>query len=145
MNCDTKAFDGYKKDLKKALTAAEPSAQVKALINLHADRITDGVDRGIASSRAYYAIDRAYDISQHQISPTLMRDLIDRNPNVQEVESLTKAWGLESMLTPVADASIYSKKKGGDPNEFTLIQSYHEGQGEYAGHLRTKKIAWKEF
>jgi hypothetical protein len=40
---------------------------------------------------------------------------------------------------------IWAKKKGGSPEEYTLIRSYHEMHGEAIGHLRTRKQPWKEF
>ncbi len=43
------------------------------------------------------------------------------------------------------DHVIWSKKKGGNPEEYTLISSYHETHGETIGHLRTRKQPWKEF
>jgi hypothetical protein len=43
------------------------------------------------------------------------------------------------------DHVIWSKKKGGNPEEYTLINSYHETHGEAIGHLRTRKQPWKEF
>ncbi len=43
------------------------------------------------------------------------------------------------------DHVIWSKKKGGSPEEYTLIRSYHEEHGEAVGHLRTRKQPWKEF
>lgn len=43
------------------------------------------------------------------------------------------------------DHVIWSKKKGGSAEEYTLISSYHETHGETIGHLRTRKMPWKEF
>jgi hypothetical protein len=43
------------------------------------------------------------------------------------------------------DHVIWSKKKGGNPDEYTLIRSFHETHGEAIGHLRTRKQPWKEF
>lgn len=43
------------------------------------------------------------------------------------------------------DHVIWQKKKGGNPEEYTLIQSSHETQGECVGHLRTNKKPWREF
>lgn len=43
------------------------------------------------------------------------------------------------------DHVIWSKKKGGSPEEYTLISSFHEDQGEAIGHLRTRKMPWREF
>lgn len=43
------------------------------------------------------------------------------------------------------DHVIWQKKKGGNSEEYTLISSYHETQGETIGHLRTRKMPWLEF
>ncbi len=43
------------------------------------------------------------------------------------------------------DHVIWSKKKGGNPDEYTLIHAFHEMHGEAVGHLRTRKQPWKEF
>jgi hypothetical protein len=39
---------------------------------------------------------------------------------------------------------IWDKKKGGDKDTFTSHVGYHEADGEYRGHLRTRKLPWKE-
>jgi hypothetical protein len=41
------------------------------------------------------------------------------------------------------DHVIWSKKKGGRDDEFTLISSYHESSGECVGHLRTRRSPWQ--
>lgn len=43
------------------------------------------------------------------------------------------------------DHVIWSKKKGGSPEEYTLITAFHEQHGDHVGHLRTRKQPWKEF
>ncbi len=42
------------------------------------------------------------------------------------------------------DHVIWMKKKGGSAEEYTLIQTLHETQGECIGHLRTTKHPWTE-
>jgi len=42
------------------------------------------------------------------------------------------------------DHVMWAKKKGGSPDEYTLILSLHETQGECIGHLRTMKQPWRE-
>jgi hypothetical protein len=125
MNFDTKAFKAFKAELKTKLTAEKPSEKVQRLITLHANRMNDAVDRGIQSSRAYYAIDKAYDVSQHQITPTLMKGLIDRNPGVEEAQNLVKSWGLDSMLTQVPDVGQYAQGqlKNADGKPGYLLQA----------------------
>lgn len=42
----------------------------------------------------------------------------------------------------LCDHAIWAKKKGGSTEEYYLILSYHETQGEAVGHLRTRKVPW---
>jgi hypothetical protein len=44
-----------------------------------------------------------------------------------------------------ADHVIWEKKKGGNPTNFVLNESYHEEHGECVGHLRTRKVPWRQF
>lgn len=108
---DQDAFKGYRKDLKNSLVGSDNTGQkitpkVRRLIELHQHRIDDGVTRGIQNARAYRAIDIAYDVSQTQINPTLMRGLLDTNPGPEQVQNLAKAWGLDRMFTHYDDMSL---------------------------------------
>jgi hypothetical protein len=89
-------------EVKRAKT--DEGKRINRLIDLHSNRIDDGVRRALARSRAAYAIERAYDAPQQQISYTLVRDLIDRNASAAEVESMATNWGLKSMLAPWINA-----------------------------------------
>ncbi len=51
---------------------------------------------------------------------------------------------INSILHCPCDHVIWMKKKGGSPEEYTLIRSYHEMHGDAIGHLRTRKQPWKE-
>jgi hypothetical protein len=42
-----------------------------------------------------------------------------------------------------ADHVIWSKKKGGSPEEYTLHHVYHEQEGECVGHLRVRQSPWR--
>lgn len=124
MNFDTKKINGFKEELKKNLTAEEPSELVMRLIDLHANRTNDGITRGFRNARAYYAIDQAYDVSQHQISPTLMRSLIDRNPATSdEAQALAKSFGIDKMITEVPDIGRYTGVKGAKDKPGYLLQT----------------------
>jgi hypothetical protein len=125
MNFDTAQFKAFQVDLKAKLTAKKLSPRVQQLIDLHANRTTEGIERGLRNSRAYYAIDRAYDVSQHQISPTLMKELVDRNPSSStEAQALAKSFGIEGMIREVPDVSPYiGKKKGASPKPGYLLQA----------------------
>jgi hypothetical protein len=42
------------------------------------------------------------------------------------------------------DHVIWEKKKGGDEKKYVHHVAYHEQEGEYRGHLRTRQIPWLE-
>lgn len=42
------------------------------------------------------------------------------------------------------DHVIHDRKKGGDDRVYTLVQAYHETEGECVGHLRTRSVPWVE-
>lgn len=123
---DSATLKKYQAELKKQLTAEKPSELVQRLFTLHANRIDDGISRGLSESRKFKAIDIAYDVTRNQINPTLMRDLVDRNPTTaKEALSLAKSWGLESMLVEVADVSRVGGKvlKGSEGKPGYLLQA----------------------
>lgn len=78
----------------------EQGKKVKALIDLHANRIDDGVRRSLSRARVAYAVEEAIDAPRNQISFTLVRGLISKNPGQEELQSIAKSWGLDTMLVP---------------------------------------------
>lgn len=84
----------------------EDGKRVNKLIDLHANRIDDGVRRSLARARTAYAVEKAYDAPRNQISYTLVRDLISRNVGSEELQSIAKAWGLDDMLVQDDDAGV---------------------------------------
>jgi hypothetical protein len=79
--------------------------RVNRLIDLHANRIDDGVRRSLARARISYAVEKAYDAPRDQISFTLVRDLISRNVGGDELQNIAKGWGLDQMLVPCTNDS----------------------------------------
>jgi len=79
--------------------------KVAELIDLHVSRIDDGVMRSLQRSREFWAIDKAYDVSQDQIPYTLVKGLISKNVGPEELLNVAKDWGLDHMLTGKADAN----------------------------------------
>lgn len=102
MKSDYEKIKGFQEGLKKSLTAKEPSDAVKRLITLQTNRINTSIERRLADARAYKAIDSSYDASQNQACYTLMKDLIDSNPTVEEATRTIKAWGFNDMLRPIS-------------------------------------------
>ena len=79
--------------------------KVAELVDLHVSRIDDGVMRSLQRSREFWAIDKAYDVSQDQISYTLVKGLISKNVGPSELLNVAKDWGLDHMLTGKTDAN----------------------------------------
>jgi len=41
------------------------------------------------------------------------------------------------------DHVLWDKKKGGDASVYTHLVAYHEHEGEFRGHLRTRSMPWR--
>jgi len=74
-------------------------ALTQKLIERHRGLIRDGLDQNWQSARHWRAIDDAYDAGQEQITVSIMRGLIGKKPDSEEVLSAIKHWKLDSMLT----------------------------------------------
>lgn len=102
---------GYSEAALKAIfeqdahTLKKSHPKVADLLDLHISRIDDGVMRSLARSREFWAIDKAYDVSQEQISHTLVKGLISKNVGPAELLNVAKDWGLDHMLTGKTDSS----------------------------------------
>lgn len=90
-------------------------AKVNALIDLHRDRMRDGISKNLSEARHWWAIDQAYDISHRQITFTSVRGLIDKNPSSKEVLSAAHDWGITSMVSPLLDKFGRQIVSGNEP------------------------------
>lgn len=90
--------------------------KVKELVELGATRINEGMQRNFANARIYWAIDRAYDVSQRQISFTLVDGLLNSGRSQEDILSTVKAWGLDKMLSPVYKDGKQLLEASGDPS-----------------------------
>ncbi len=72
--------------------------KIKDLIELIYGRIKDGRRQSLAQWRVYAAIDEAYNAPFHQITPTLIRKILDSDNKMSrdEVVKQFQAWGLTS-------------------------------------------------
>ncbi len=90
---------GYSEDkLKAKFTAKNLDPKIDELVRLNAQRIDEGCRRNLEESRTYRAIDEAMNVSQSQVSYTLVRDLLSRNCSFEEVQTKFTAWGLTNQL-----------------------------------------------
>lgn len=88
----TKAEDFRNKD---------PEDPFRKWIEREAARIRDGVDRNLKNWRLWWALDQAYDAPFHQVSYTLLRDLLEKDYDSDKVKSLVEDFGLTHMMEPV--------------------------------------------
>ncbi len=89
-----KAFDKPKRDL------AEKHAALQKLI---ISRIQDGRDSSIKNWRAISAIDAAYDSAHSQITPTLVREILQHDFTPKRVFEKLEAYGLQREAAAMLD------------------------------------------
>ena len=85
--------------LKAKFTAEVPSEKIKALIDLNSSRIDEGIRRNLDDARLWYAIDQAYDVSQRQITYTLVEGLLSSGVSGEKALDAMKTWGMANRLT----------------------------------------------
>lgn len=85
--------------LKAKFTAEVPSDKIKALIDLNSSRIDEGIRRNLDDARLWYAIDQAYDVSQRQITYTLVEGLLSSGVSGEKALDAMKTWGMANRLT----------------------------------------------
>jgi hypothetical protein len=76
----------------------EKHPNVHELITLHSNRIQEGIDWSLENARVYRAIDDAYDVSQSQISFTLVKRILDSNPGPEELLKLATDLKLSNLI-----------------------------------------------
>lgn len=88
--------------LKKFFTAKVKEPNIKKLIQLMADRIKDGRLRNLSEYKEWAAVDLAWDAPLAQISPTLMRGVLEKCMDAKSVMEAMKGWGLaeETLMRP---------------------------------------------
>lgn len=101
---------GYSQEaLKAKFTAENPDDKVKALIDLNARRIDEGINRNLNDARVWYAIDQSFDVSQRQITYTLVEGLLSKGLSGDNIMEAMKTWGITSrlngMMLPLIDKS----------------------------------------
>ena len=117
--------------LKAKFTAEVPSDKIKALIDLNSSRIDEGIRRNISDARIWYAIDQAYDVSQRQITYTLVEGLLSSGVSGEKALDAMKSWGmtnrLTNMLVPIcnSDGTAVCGKDGKPVMKLDLPTFFH--------------------
>lgn len=106
---------GTQEHLQKLFTDPNPKESVTRLIDLAASRINEGIERNLDNCRILWAIDRAYDVSQRQVTFTLVEGLISNKASDERVLQAVKDWNLDTMLVPVTKAGKVCVTSKGDP------------------------------
>lgn len=95
--------------LKAKFTADVMDDKIKELVDLNATRIDEGIQRNLNDARTIYAIDQAYDVSQRQITYTLVEGLLANGVSGEKVMEAMTSWGITSrlsnMMSPLCDKS----------------------------------------
>lgn len=105
---------GSIEELRKKFTTETPDAKIKELVDLNAYRIDDGINQNLHNARLWYAIDRAFDVSERQVTHTLVEGMLDAGMNGESVMDAMKTWGishqLNGMLSPLTDSDGNAKR-----------------------------------
>lgn len=105
---------GSIEELRKKFTAETPDSKIKELVDLNAYRIDDGINQNLHNARLWYAIDRAFDVSERQVTHTLVEGMLDAGMNGESVMDAMKTWGishqLNGMLSPLTDSDGNAKR-----------------------------------
>lgn len=93
----------------------EPGSKIEKLIQLSASRINEGIQGNLRDARLLWAIDEALDVSKRQITPTIVRGLINAETGKEGTLSAIKEWNLENMLVPVTENGRVKCGSNGQP------------------------------
>lgn len=90
--------------LRPKFETDKKNEKIKALIEQSRDRIDEGLTQCGQDARFWWAIDRAFDVSQRQVTYTLVEGLIDANLKDDEsVLNAATSLGLSNMLCDKVD------------------------------------------
>lgn len=98
---------GYSQENLKAIFEAEKLdtdpkySKVRDMMERHSVLVKDGLDENYRDAHTWYAIDKAYDIGQAQITSSFMRDLIGDNPSDPEILKKAKSLGLGNLIRDI--------------------------------------------
>lgn len=100
---------GYSQEvLKQKFEAEELDPKIEELVRINAHRIEEGWCRNLNETRVYRAIDEAMNVSQAQVSYTLVRDLLNHGCSFESVKDKFTSWGkvndLDKMMYTVCKA-----------------------------------------
>jgi hypothetical protein len=84
-------------------------AKVGRLIHRIRSRIQEGMTRNLADYKIWYALDQAWETPFRQVTPTLVQQFMDRDPQQEDVYRAFQDWGLTHLIDERADP------KGGKP------------------------------
>jgi hypothetical protein len=73
-------------------------------------RVQEGMNRNFADFKLYHALDLAWDTPFRQVSPTLLQQLMDANPNEEKIYKAFQDWGLTHLISERLDPKDSTKK-----------------------------------
>lgn len=108
------------KSLAEGLDMSKRDTPFGKWVDREASRIRDGVDMNLRNWRLWWALDLAYDAPFHQISFTLLKDIIAKDYDDEKVKSLVEDFGVGHMLEPVLNADGVAEKNADGSDKMVL-------------------------
>lgn len=81
--------------LKAYWTAQGENPKRKQLQQLICDRVKEGIEAGLRDHKIYWAIDLAYDAPFNQLAPTIVKDILSRHRDTNDILDALKRWNVD--------------------------------------------------
>ena len=88
----------------------DDKARVASLLRRVRSRVQEGMNRNFADFKLYNALDVAWDTPFRQTTETMLQQLMDKNPNEEEVYKAFQAHGLTHLICERVDPKDRTKK-----------------------------------
>lgn len=116
---------GFKSDEIKPLAEnldSNRESKFAKWVEREAARIRSGVDYNLKNWRLWWALDQAMDAPFHQISYTLVRDILNKDYDDEKVKSLIEDFGVAHMLEPVlsSDGTVEKTADGAEKTALNI-------------------------
>lgn len=88
-----------------------PEEKRAALFHRLRSRTSEGRDRNFQDFKVHHALDKAWDTPFRQLSPTLVQEFLDQDPNEEKVYQAFQDWGMTNLIEEKTDAKTGKKVK----------------------------------
>lgn len=109
--------------LGKDANAPDDEKRRGMLINRIRSRLQQGMNRNLTDYKIFHALDKAWETPFRQVTPTLLQEFMDSDPNEESVYKAFQGWGLTHLITerPDPKAGGAMKKSLNLPTFFNIF------------------------